>query len=148
MNSSASAYWHTVYKTARFGYSRGVSSQGGWFQWYLAINSRYGFTAVREMQYTSQHSCDKIMNGKMALYRECCFPNCSKSQWKKLLSQVLGGDLPNRPSWIRLSDIVHISTFISCSNFKLYSRKHWQSEVKLFLGKKRFCALMYRLWSV
>ena len=27
----------------------------------------------------------------MALYRECCFPNCAKSWCKKLLSWVLGG---------------------------------------------------------
>jgi len=37
------------------------------------------FTSVREMKYTSQHCCDKTMDGKMALYRECYFPNCSKS---------------------------------------------------------------------
>jgi len=37
------------------------------------------FTGVREMKYTSQHFCDKTMDGKMALYRECCFPNCTKS---------------------------------------------------------------------
>jgi len=39
-----------------------------------------------EMKHTSQHCCDKTMDGKMALYRECCFTNCTKSWWKKLLS--------------------------------------------------------------
>jgi len=33
------------------------------------------------MTYTSQHCCDKTMDGKMALYRECCFPDCKKS-WR------------------------------------------------------------------
>jgi len=28
------------------------------------------------MKYTSQHRCDKTMDDKMSLYRECCFPNC------------------------------------------------------------------------
>jgi len=42
----------------------------------------YGVTTVREMKYTSQHCCDKTMYGKMGLYRECCFPNCTKS-WGK-----------------------------------------------------------------
>jgi len=25
------------------------------------------------MKYTSQHCCDKTVDGKMAWYRECCF---------------------------------------------------------------------------
>jgi len=42
----------------------------------------------------------------MALYRECCFPNCTKSWWIKLLSQVLGGRSPQSPPsgirpWLR-----------------------------------------------
>jgi len=45
----------------------------------------YWFTAVREMKYTSQLCCDKTMDGKMALYHKCCFPNCAKSWWIKLL---------------------------------------------------------------
>ena len=48
---------------------------------HLAVKFRYGFTTIREMK-----CCDKTMDGKMALYRECCFPNCTKSWWKKLLS--------------------------------------------------------------
>jgi len=27
-----------------------------------------------EVGYTSQHCCDKTVDGKMALYRDCCFP--------------------------------------------------------------------------
>jgi len=38
------------------------------------------------MKYTPQHCCDKTIDGKMALYREGCFPNCAKSRWTKLLS--------------------------------------------------------------
>ena len=41
--------------------------------------SHYGFTAVGEMKYTSQQCYNKTVDGKMAFYRECCFPNCPKS---------------------------------------------------------------------
>jgi len=40
--------------------------------------------SVKEMKYTSQHCCDKTVDGKMALYRECCFLNCSKIIVKKV----------------------------------------------------------------
>jgi len=46
----------------------------------------YGFSSVRWMKYTSQHCCDETMDGNMALYRDCCFPNCTKSWWIKLLT--------------------------------------------------------------
>jgi len=36
------------------------------------------FTTAREMKYSSQHCCDKTMDGKVALYREWCSPNCTK----------------------------------------------------------------------
>jgi len=36
------------------------------------------------------------MGGKMTLYRECCFSNCTKSWWTKSLSKALGGDHLNR----------------------------------------------------
>jgi len=55
--------------------------------WWSSLNN---FATVREMKHTSQHYCGKIMYGKMAVYRECCFPNCTKSWWK--------GD---RTPWIR-----------------------------------------------
>jgi len=42
------------------------------------------FITVKEMKYTSQHCCDKTMDGKMVFYRECCFPNRTKSWWKML----------------------------------------------------------------
>jgi len=38
------------------------------------------------MKHTSQHCCDKTTDDKSALYRECCFPHCTKSWWTKLLS--------------------------------------------------------------
>jgi len=43
------------------------------------------------MKYTSQHCCDKLIKGKISSYRECFFPNCTKSRWIKLFSYVLGG---------------------------------------------------------
>jgi len=52
----------------------------------LVVKPGNGFTTAREMKYTSQHSCDKTMDDKMALYRECCFRNCTKSWWVKSLS--------------------------------------------------------------
>jgi len=34
------------------------------------------------MKYTSHHCSDKTIDEKMALYRECCFTNCTKLwQW-------------------------------------------------------------------
>jgi len=42
---------------------------------YLAVKSHCGFSTVKEMTYTSQHSCDKTMDGQIALYREFCLPN-------------------------------------------------------------------------
>ena len=53
---------------------------------YLVVKSHYGFTTVREIKQTSQHCCDKTMDGKMALYRECYFMNCTKPWSVKLLS--------------------------------------------------------------
>jgi len=32
-------------------------------------------------KYNSQHVCNKTMDDKMALYRECCFSNCKISWW-------------------------------------------------------------------
>jgi len=46
---------------------------GGRFQKHLVVKSHYEFIAVREMNYTSQHCCDKTRGDKMVLYRECCF---------------------------------------------------------------------------
>jgi len=39
----------------------------------FGIQVSFAFTAVIEMKYTSQHCCDKTMDGKMTLYCECCF---------------------------------------------------------------------------
>jgi len=48
------------------------------------VKSHKGFSTATEMVYTSQHCCDKTMDGQMAFYRECCFPNCTKLWWIKL----------------------------------------------------------------
>ena len=64
---------------------------GGRFQWYLVVKSHNGFATVREireMQYTEQHCCGKTLDDKVALYRQCCFPNCTKSWWIQLVSYV------------------------------------------------------------
>jgi len=55
------------------------------------VKSHCEFNTAREMQYTSQHWCHKTIDGKIALYREWCFPNCKKSWWIKFLLQVLEG---------------------------------------------------------
>jgi len=44
------------------------------------------FDYCKRMKYTSQHCCAKTMDDKMALYCECCFPNCTKSLWIKFIS--------------------------------------------------------------
>ena len=54
-------------------------------------------TTAREMTYTSRYCCDKTMDGKMALYRECYFLNCAKSWCIKLLSLFLGGEIAPTP---------------------------------------------------
>jgi len=45
-----------------------------------------GFTTIRSVKCISQHCCDKTMDVKIALNRECYFPSCTKSWWIKLLS--------------------------------------------------------------
>jgi len=49
------------------------------FQKYLAVKSHYEFITARDMKHSLQHCFDKTMVVKMALHRECCFPNCTKS---------------------------------------------------------------------
>jgi len=71
--------------------------RGGRVLQYLVVSPHYGFNTLRDMKYTSQHCCDKTMDGKMTLYRECCFPNCTKLWWINLLSYVLRGRSPQRP---------------------------------------------------
>ena len=61
------------------------------------VSIRDGFTTVRGMQYTSKRCCDKTMDGKIALYRVCCFPKYTQSWSINLLSQVLGGRSPQSP---------------------------------------------------
>jgi len=56
-------------------------ARGGDFSNIWLVKSHYCVTTVREMKYTSQHCCDKTMDGKMALNCEYCFSNCTKSWW-------------------------------------------------------------------
>jgi len=44
----------------------------------IPFGSQVSFATVGEVRYSSQNFCDKTMDDKMALYRECCFPNCIK----------------------------------------------------------------------
>jgi len=84
----------------------------GWIQPVMLIKSHMGFSAVREMKYTSHHCCDKTMDERMAFNREhwdnsnmtkdlfefgliCWFPNCKKSLWITLLTWVLGAERPS-----------------------------------------------------
>jgi len=60
-------------------------SMGERFQYNLVVKSHYGFSTAREMKYTSQHCCDKTMDGKMALYRKCCFPICHGEETYKIM---------------------------------------------------------------
>jgi len=63
-----------------------ASKVRGRFLHYLVVKSHNSFAIVRQMKYISQHYCDKTMDDKMALYHECCFPNCAKWWQIKLLS--------------------------------------------------------------
>ena len=76
--------WKKLYMCYHQGRTAASKVGGGRFQKYLVVKRRFGVYIVREMKHTSQHCYDKIMDGKMALYRECCFPNCTKSWWIKL----------------------------------------------------------------
>jgi len=49
------------------------------------------------MKYTSQHCCDKTMDNKMALHRECCFSNYTNHGKTSYFRRFLGDD---RPPWI------------------------------------------------
>ena len=62
------------------------------------------------MKYASQHCCDKPMDGKMALYRECFFPNYTKPWWTKLFSYISGEAIAPITSWIRpcICDMFHV----------------------------------------
>jgi len=56
-----------------------VKGGGGRFQLYLEVKSYNSAATVREMKYTSQHSCDKTMDHPQNdLIRKCCFSNCTK----------------------------------------------------------------------
>jgi len=46
--------------------------------------SQNNFTAIREIKYTSQNCRDKTVDNRIALYRECCFPNGTKSMVNKV----------------------------------------------------------------
>jgi len=79
--------WGSIVSTTNGSQCRGGSSSkvkagAGRFQQHLLVKFHNGFAVVREMRYTSQHCWDKRMDDKMALFRECFFPNCTKLWWK------------------------------------------------------------------
>jgi len=43
------------------------------------VSLQVHYCKTDEVGYTSQHCCHKTMDDQIALYRECCFPNCKKS---------------------------------------------------------------------
>jgi len=49
------------------------------------------------MKYISQHCCDKTTDGKIALHRECCFPNCKKIMVNKVTLAGFRGWSPQSP---------------------------------------------------
>jgi len=55
---------------------------------WLSRKSHYQFTTARDRKNTSQHCCDKTMDVKMAIYRECCFPNCKNHGEKGYLCTI------------------------------------------------------------
>ena len=50
------------------------------------IQFEHRFTTERELSRFHNTAVKKTVDGKMSLYRECCFPNRTKSWWIKLLS--------------------------------------------------------------
>jgi len=71
-----------------------VQTRGGSSQWFygVAISAIFGsqgsicvYYCKGDEVYLTTLLWQK-MDGKLALHRECCFPNCTKSWWKKLLS--------------------------------------------------------------
>jgi len=67
------------------------------------------------------------MDDNLALYRECCFPDCKTLWWIKLLSQVLGGTIsPWIRPWPMNRQIQHIRNFYlyNLESFLVNQRRH------------------------
>jgi len=64
----------------------------------LDVKSHNGFATVSGMKYASQHCCDKVMDDKLALYRDAVY-RIVKTNIVNKVSFVgfRGGDRPNRP---------------------------------------------------
>ena len=105
------------------------------------------------MKQTSQHCCDKTMDGKMALYRKCCFLNRSKSWWIKLLSKVLGRAIASPP----LIRSCHETMFHACTQHRSWKWKdlascnslemQHQSSRGTFLGVAQLKCTKQTFWG-
>jgi len=86
------------------------------------VKFNYRFITIVKMTFTLQNGCDKIVDGKMALYREFCFPNCTKSWSTKLLSLVLGAEIAPVARWTRpcLMPLFSFLSFTSAVAHTLY----------------------------
>ena len=80
-------------RATRFRDGSSQRSQGGAIS-YLVVKSHNGFRYCKknEVYFTTLLSQNK--GRKIAFYRMCCFPNCKKTWWIKLLSYVIGVDRP------------------------------------------------------
>jgi len=87
---------------------------------------------------------------QMILYRECCFPNCTKSWWVKLLSQVLRGTIapfappPTRP-WLsnaHRSFFLISLTAVYCSESKYQVQQSKTQKKENWLYKSKCSVLI------
>jgi len=74
--------------------------RGGIFQYYLVVEFDYGFTTVREMKYTSQHCCDKTLDGKLALNPRILYSELQKIMVSRVTFVGFRGVAPFGIAWI------------------------------------------------
>jgi len=106
-----------------------------------------------------KHCCDEIMDYRqMVLYREYCFPNCTKLWRMKLLFRFWGGDdRPNRPPlYPPVRGIILEACVLKLQNRYQSATHIWHQFHQVtfsgeplcnslrWSGKKRFSAANYR----
>jgi len=94
------------------------------------------------MEYTLQHCCDKVMDGKMALYRECCFPDCTKSWWNQVTVEgFMGSDRPD-PPWILPYLFVYCAYVRAWLTFEATHYQNIKTEVRLYSEDISFAPIL------
>jgi len=94
------------------------------------------------MKYTPQHCWDKTMDGKMTIYRECCFP----SLYKIMVSNVTfagfrGGRSPQSPHpWIPPDQRYSKTSYIPARN---KSRLYYGLSHMQLLNSQSFKAMIF-----